>query len=826
MVLGVKARIGTGNRRRILASAVIMTTALTPALAAMPAWAQQPAASAAATTQLRSERNFDIPAQPLTDALVAFGRQSGMQITVDGTLPRDMSAPAVRGAMISEEALTRLLAGSGLTYVVTDETTVAIERPGQQDDDGAMVLDPITVEGRADYGTAQIGTLPPAYPGGQVARGSRMGALGNRDIFDTPLSTKAYTDELIRDQQAITIVDVVENDPSVNVNLAPSSGNQFLIRGLPLFNAEFLIDGLSGLNLGAFTTTTGYERVEVIKGPDAMLSGMNMFGSSAGGSINLVPKRAGDEAITRLTASYENEAVGGFQADVGRRFGNDKAFGARLDLSHRQGDTAIDLQSWRDTAVAAGLDYQGERFRAALDLRYFDARVDAFSANYRAALGFALPGPPDASSNPKQAWEFVDERSVRGIVSAEYDVLRDLTVGLRYGRAETERETFATSLITIADPQGDFSSSAFFFPDEETADTAEASVRGDFSTGPLDHEVAFVASGTWRERSTLFEPITGTNFNSNIFDPARVPKPSRAGLQTSPPKTSETIQESFALADTVSAFDDRIQLTLGARHQTVQTKSFSATTGEKTNDNRQSEITPSLGLLIKPIETLSIYGNYVEALEAGPTAPVGTANSGEALSAIRTEQFEIGAKWDLGDVGVTAALFQITQPSALVDPTTNVFEIDGEQRNRGFELEVFGEPLEGIRLLGGYAFIDGELTKTAGGINDGNTAVGVPEHQLRMSAEWDVPGIEGLTLLGRTLYASKQFLNAGNTQSIPGWVRFDLGARYSFDAYGTPFTARLNVENVADSNYWQSTGRSFLSTGQPRTFLFSLSVDF
>lgn len=99
----------------------------------------------------------------------------------------------------------------------------------------------------------------------------------------------------------------------MNVNLHPSTGNQFLIRGLPLFNAEFLVEGLPGLHLGGYGTTTGYERVEIMKGPDAMLSGINVFGSSAGGSVNLVPKRARHAPITRLTASYENDAVGGIQ---------------------------------------------------------------------------------------------------------------------------------------------------------------------------------------------------------------------------------------------------------------------------------------------------------------------------------------------------------------------------------------------------------------------------------------------------------------------------------------------------------------------------------
>ena len=111
--------------------------------------------------QLSAERTFDIAAQPLTTALTLFGQQSGLQVTVHGTLPRDMSAPAVRGTMTNAEALTRLLAGSGLTYVVTDETTVAIERPVAGLEGGPSQLGTITVEGELDVDPADVPFMTP-----------------------------------------------------------------------------------------------------------------------------------------------------------------------------------------------------------------------------------------------------------------------------------------------------------------------------------------------------------------------------------------------------------------------------------------------------------------------------------------------------------------------------------------------------------------------------------------------------------------------------------------------------------------------------------------
>lgn len=808
------------DRRAIVAGTLTVMAAL---MTAVPAGAQQVADVAVQSAQLADERNFDIAAQPLTTALTQFGQQSGLQITVHGTLPRDRNATVVQGTMSSREALDRLLAGTGLVYSLVDGETVAIERPDHSD--GEAVLAPIAVEGQlVAPSQAVVGNLPSEYAGGQVARGSRVGLLGNRDIFDTPFSVKSYTQNTIENQQATRIIDVVENDASVNVNLGRYSGNdQFMMRGFPIFNGDLLVDGLSGLTAGRATPIAGFERVELIKGPNAMLSGANVGGTVAG-TVNLLPKRAGDEPITQITAEYEGDTIGGGKIDVGRRFGHDGEIGARLNISHRSGDTAVDLQDIRSTEFAGGFDYLGERFRASIDLGHVDEKIDAFSANMRANTGFALPNAPDADSNPKQPWEVQEDDFTYGLAAAEYDFLDDWTGTVRYGRSEWNEDMLATSIIRLTNTNGDFSSRAFAASMFTVSDTAEASVRGELETGAVTHEVSVLASGTWIESGSVTSVIPGVTVTSNIFDPIEIAEPDRPEIYV--PKTSETFLSSYALADTVSAFDDRLMVTLGARHQTVQTKTFSAATGSETSNIKQSEVTPAAALLVKPLESLSLYGNYIEALTQGSTAPVGTANAGDVLAPIMTEQYEIGAKWDVGNFGVTGALFQITQPSALTDPNTNIFGVAGEQRNRGVELEIFGQPTDGLRLMGGITYTQGEMTKTSGGVNDGKTAVGVPEVQIRASAEWDVPKVEGATLIGRALYASEQFLDAGNTQAIPGWTRFDVGARYGFDAYETPMTARLDIENVAGNDYWQSTGRSFLSKGQPRTVLFSLTADF
>jgi iron complex outermembrane receptor protein len=157
-----------------------------------------------------------------------------------------------------------------------------------------------------------------------------------------------------------------------------------------------------------------------------------------------------------------------------------------------------------------------------------------------------------------------------------------------------------------------------------------------------------------------------------------------------------------------------------------------------------------------------------------------------------------------------------------------VFAINGEQRNRGLEVNVFGEPVQGLRVLGGVSLIDGVLTKASNPAFNGNTAVGVPAVQFNLYGEYDLPPAlaPGVTLTGRVIHTSSQFYDQANTQSIPDWTTLDLGLRYTTTIRRTPVTLRANVQNVTGVNYWATTGRGILSPGAPRTYLLSASFDF
>ena len=274
----------------------------------------------------------------------------------------------------------------------------------------------------------------------------------------------------------------------------------------------------------------------------------------------------------------------------------------------------------------------------------------------------------------------------------------------------------------------------------------------------------------------------------------------------------------------MSAFDDRVMLTLGVRRQSVATNNYAPGTDILTSAYDESATTPVVGLVLRPLDYLSVYANYVEGLSRGDVAPTTASNAGETFAPYRTKQYEAGVKLQYGSFGASLAGFQISKPSGELNG--GLFSVTGEQRVRGLELSVYGEVTPQLRLLGGASLLDGKLTKTAVAANLGNRPIGVAPVQLNLGAEWDVPWLRGLTLTGTLVYTGKQYIDAANTQSLPDWTRFDLGARYATEIAGRKTVFRAAVQNVADTKYWSSVA-SFgtFYVGAPRTFRLSMSMD-
>ncbi|MET0256558.1 MAG: TonB-dependent siderophore receptor [Luteibacter sp.] len=678
---------------------------------------------------------------------------------------------------------------------------------------------------------ADVAAPTAAYAGGQVALGGRFGVLGNQDLMNVPFSMTSYTDTLIRNQQARSLGDVVSNDPAVRTGFGYGNFSQtFVIRGFQVASDDIAFDGLYGLLPRQLIAPELVDRVEVFKGASAFLNGVSPGGSAVGGNINVAPKRAQAEPITRIGLDWGSDSQTGGSVDIGRRFGADKAFGVRVNAVHRDGNTAIDGEQRRVTALAVAFDYQGEKLRVTTDLGYQKQVITGGRAVvYTSGLTY-VPRAPSAKTNYAQPWSNSSLEDTFGVVRAEYDFTDWLTgyvaAGVHHGN---EYGDYVSP--TLLDGSGRATETRFTVPYIADTATGEAGFNAKFD-GDVSQRINVSFSAlNFRKKAAYAGSLSP--IQTNIYSPTYVSVPAfdyDIGPISDPGITGRTILRSMAVSDTLGFMDDRLQVTLGGRRQKLEVLGYAYGTGEKTSSYSQFANSPIVGVNFRLADQWSIYANHIEALTQGGQAPETFAgqpvtNAGQVFPPYKSKQNEVGVKWDAGEFGSSLALFQIKQPNAYVDPASVTYVVDGEQRNRGVEWSFFGEPVKGLRLLGGASYIKPEQIKTQGGLTDGDDSIGTPRFQANLGAEWDIPNTPDISLSARAVRTGKQYLDSANTLKLPAWTTYDIGARTTAHLEGVPVTFRLTVQNVTNKGYWASANGGYLTQGAPRTFLVSASFD-
>ncbi|MGL5511843.1 MAG: TonB-dependent receptor, partial [Sporomusa sp.] len=357
------------------------------------------------------------------------------------------------------------------------------------------------------------------------------------------------------------------------------------------------------------------------------------------------------------------------------------------------------------------------------------------------------------------------------LFKGEYDLKDNLTVYGGFGKTASRTSGFINGnhiLLVQADgtayPRNLFKQN--FWND---ATSAELGLRGNFKTSSINHQLVLSSNFLANDYSSTFNRYVNTSYMSDfpisIYDDSF----SFSDLFDSVPwkgkgrKTATSDLSSIFLGDTLSFNDEKIQLTVGVRRQSVETKSYNASTGAETAKYDADKTLPMVGFVIKPWgNSVALYGNYIEALSPGTqvTDPA-LDNYGQFLTPYTTRQKEIGVKWDKGRFANTLSLFEINMPNQVTVASKATY--DGRQKNRGIEWSAFGEIGKNLRLLGGITYLSSKLEKTTNGANDGNTPFGVPDWTLNAGIEWDTSWNQDLTLSLRAICTDSQYINNTNT---------------------------------------------------------------
>jgi iron complex outermembrane receptor protein len=682
--------------------------------------------------------------------------------------------------------------------------------------------------------TRTIGTPAPPYAGGQVAQGGTLGLLGSTNVMNVPFSTVNYTSQLIENQQARTAADTLINDSSVRTTTAGNGfSDEYQIRGFAVPSGDVGFNGLYGLVSSNRVPAQIIERIEVLKGPGALINGMAP-GGSVGGGINITSKRAGEVPFARLTPFFMSAGNYGLHLETSNRYGENKEWGVRFNGVGRNGEASIDGGNWRSGLGALSLDYRGERLRWTMDAISQNDDTTNFRPQININTGVPfIPAPPDARST----WfpgVFLRQRDNTIASGLEYDLTESLTAyaGIGY-RDGTNEQTFPDSrpagFPSGANALGNFQVGNGYYDSYSKTVSGNVGLRSRFNTGFIGHSVNVAFTGFNQElgNASSANPVA-QSVPSNIYNPS--PLPAITVPRRTPGKASDATLTSVAVADTMSFLNESILLTVGARHQMVKQETFStlaANFGSPTGSYDAAATTPLAGIVVKPWHNVSLYANYAEGLSQGSVVGPGFSNTGAVLAPFKSKQQEAGVKIDWGTITTTVAVFEITRPS-IITTAANARAYDGEQRNRGVELSAYGLILPGLRGMASATFLRPELTNPTDPTQRGNDAAGVPDKTFSAGLDWDTPWVYGLALNGRVIYTGGSYLTTANLpwQKFSDWTRVDVGARYTTtELTGKPVTFRANIENVTGENYWITSG-GFQTVASPRTYIVSAAFDF
>lgn len=634
-------------------------------------------------------------------------------------------------------------------------------------------------------------------------------------IHDLPFDVQVVTRESIDDRASVELSDALDAVPGVLLGSTSSNrGESFLIRGFD--NYAYAIDGflLNSANdrPETFLDLANVERVEVLKGPASALYGRGQ----PGGLINVVTRKPSDTftADAEINAGsydyYRSEgSVSGPLNDSGTLAGRVTLAG-QTDGGFRDSPRSDSERQFGSVALRWEPDA----------LTRFDFSVDHTHQHLPFDRGLVVT-PDNDVTLPRdrflsESWSQVDASVTRWTVGAERIVNSWLTLraDARYDDAKI-RDTGIDSRGLLDDGRTLERRYTDRAEDSNNLDLRLEAVA-EFATGTLDHqlllgseyirsELGFLSARASIDPIDIYEPVYGAT---------RPPAELNASFDATSELFSTYVQDLITLSP-------QWKLLAGLRHDQVSQRRHSHIDDDDPSID-QSKLNGRVGLVYQPIEPLSLYTSYAESF----SPQLGLAKGGGALDPEEGEQIEVGAKWDVSDqIAVTASVFEITKKNvATTDPSNPGADyslLSGEQRVRGAELSVAGEPVTGWQLQAGTSYLDARVTEDEE-LEEGNRLTGVPYWSASLWSTYRLQSgpAKGVKLGAGAIYVGERDGDLDNSYDVDGYHRFDASVSYPL----TPHVEiALNVENLTDEEYIAApVGRNENYPGAPLSVIAGL----
>ena len=784
-----------------------MTAAALPVAWSQPLFAQP--------VHVQAERQFQIAAGPLAEALGVFGMQAGVMVASEPALTAGVRTAGVHGNYAVQQALTQLLAGTGLQAVRGAQGGFRLVAGTAH----AVTMAPVTVTATNPATTQDSDS----YTTQAVSIGKT-----NQALKDIPQSVSVVTRQRMDDEKIVSLPDLVNNATGMVGVQGVGAGVAITARGFAIDSLQY--DGVPVLrnsySLGNWQTDSMvfYDRAEILRGAAGLLQGAG----SPGGAINLVRKRPTAQTRVVVTGTVGSWDQYGLQLDAGTALNKEGTLRGRIVVDEdRQGSyvdyaydrtrslyAALDYDLSPDTTLGVGVSNKLTRSRpmfvglpryadgSAIDLM----RSTFTGSTWNRAHNDQTIGYLDLDHRFNDRWQF----RLSGIAMNE----KNSTVHQRMaGAANADGSGLR---------YGDFGLD--FYSQQRAMD---ASVSGQFETWGLAHEVVLGANYSVLKTQDKYARAWENGGNIFAIDHDR------------------PWQDIDSIAARGAAFQSSYDVRQKGIYGTWRVKLASPLTAvvggrvgwydnvyaQPGSDNSASRASakfqPYAGLIYALDERWSLYTSYTEVFEP----QTGRTVTGATLKPITGTNYEAGVKGELVDsrVNVSLAVFRYDHKNRAVTDFDSGFECDGwycsrssgRVRSQGVEAEASGEVLPGLELFAGYTYNTTKFLSDP--TQEGDIfSTWTPKHMLRVWANYRLPGTLNKYSIGSGVNVQTDTLSSDRKFGLPGFAVWKARVGYQVN---NEVSVALNVNNLFDKKYFVPSYNTLSGNnyyGEPRNVMLTV----
>jgi catecholate siderophore receptor len=658
--------------------------------------------------------------------------------------------------------------------------------------------------------TADAGE-PIVIIGQQVKYGVRATSTATKtstDVKDIPQALTTVTAQQIDDQQLRSVGDLLLFVPGASYNGGEGNRDTIVVRGNSS-TADFFVDGVRD-DVQYFRDFYNVDRVEVLKGPNAMIFGRG----GGGGIVNRVLKRPTLGVSRAVTASADNWGDLRLTGDIDQPLSN--SFGVRLNAMIEDGGSFRDHVDVHrhginpTAAIVSGntrVDLSYEHFH---DRRTADRGVPADGDEPIRGLTRTFFGDPDDSH--ARAEVDIASFGIRhdfagGVTLRNRTLLGDY--GKFYQNVYPTQFSRETGLVTLGAYNNATDRTNLFSQTDLVWQNRFAGIDHTLLLGfELGHEQSRNRrnTGTFADGNTT--PVSDPTVDKDvIFAPDKDDSNNRVKADLA----AVYVQDQFRPTEW-------LEIVAGLRFDSFKLDVDDLRPSSPGEFSRRDTLwSPRLGLILKPNSDLSFYASYSRSYLPQSGDQFSSLDADRAsLKPERFDNYEVGAKWEILDgLLATAALYRLdrsnTRASDPNDPTKTV--LTGSQRSRGLELGLERSVTSRWRMSAGYTLQKAEITSTTSSAPAGREAPLVPRHSFSLWNRYDLTKRLGVGL--GVIARSKSYASISNAVKLPGYTRVDAALYYKLP-HG--LEAQLNAENLFGAHCFPTASNdNNIAPGAPRT---------